>query len=70
MRISCEIKRLEHALRVLAKIVALHGDVYLPLFERIEKELLAVKKQEELRQRALNLASMKDNSHEGPSHKR
>ena len=69
MRKSVEIKKLEHALRVLAKIVALHGDVYLHLFARIEKELLAAKKQEELRQRALNLASMKDNSHEEPSDK-
>ena len=70
MRKSVQVKKLERALRVMAKIVTLHGDVYLPLFERLEKELLAARKQEVLHKRALKLSSMKDNPYESPSDKR
>ena len=70
LRKSVGVKRLERALRVMAKIVALHGDVYLPLFERLEKELFAARKQEALRKRALKLSSMTDNPYESPSDKR
>jgi hypothetical protein len=45
----------------LAKIVALHGDVYLPLFQRIEEELKQSKAQDEVRLRALKLAYQMEN---------
>lgn len=33
------VERLERALLTAARIVDLHGDVYLPIFERLEAEL-------------------------------
>ena len=36
---SITTTQLENALRVAAKLVKLHGTVYLPIFERVENEL-------------------------------
>lgn len=43
-------------MRFSAKIVALHGDAYLPIFERFEAEVEAARKREAARQRAIKLA--------------
>ena len=38
------IARLQHALKLCARIVVLHGEVYLPIFERLEKDIKALEK--------------------------
>lgn len=48
--------RLEAALAYTAACIAAHGDAYLPLFERLESELEAVRAKESTRDRALRLA--------------
>ena len=48
--------RLEAALAYTAACIAQHGDAYLPLFERIEVELEAMRAKESARDRALRLA--------------
>jgi hypothetical protein len=48
--------RIESALAYVAACIAAHGDAYLPLFERLEAELLAVRTKESARDRALRLA--------------
>lgn len=48
--------RLEAALAYTAACIDRHGDAYLPLFERLEAELEAVRAKESARDRALRLA--------------
>ena len=48
--------RLEVALAYIATCIDRHGDAYLPLFERIEVELEAMRAKESARDRALRLA--------------
>ena len=52
-------QQLEKALRQAAQIVADHGDKYLPLFERLERELVKAKHHQSARNRALKLAHRK-----------
>jgi hypothetical protein len=48
------VERLELTCKRLAKIISLYGDYYLPLFERVHKELVALKKSEDLLSIALS----------------
>ncbi|WP_299847943.1 hypothetical protein [uncultured Paracoccus sp.] len=50
------LQRIEQALEYAATCVALHGDAYLPLFERLEAELLAAQAKESALERARRLA--------------
>lgn len=49
------IERVERALLVLAYCIELDGDVHLPMYERFEQELEALRKKEDTRQRARRL---------------
>jgi hypothetical protein len=53
---SVTIERLERGLAVLAHCVTLDGDVYLPLYEKLERELDALRDKQDIlsrvRQRA------------------
>lgn len=49
-------KDLLTAYRVAAQMVADHGDKYLPLFERLDNELQALKKKDRILNRALDVA--------------
>ncbi len=49
-------KQLKKAYLQAAKIVALHGEKYIPIFERLEKEYNERKKQIETLNRAIKLA--------------
>lgn len=46
------IVRVERALLVLAYLIERDGDVYLPIFERLERDLAVLKAQEGTRNRA------------------
>ena len=49
-------RSLAMALKLAARIVTTHGDVYIPIFERVERELAHAKQCERSRQRAFKLA--------------
>lgn len=51
------IERVQRALVLMAYFIELDGDVYLPLYERLEKELAALLQREDTRERARNLLS-------------
>ena len=56
-----ELKRIENLRRKAAEIVARHGPVYLPIFERLEKEYeLAIQRECSL-QKAIELANEQRN---------
>lgn len=40
-----------------ARIIALHGEQYLPIFERLEKEIVLRKQKDELLQKALKIGT-------------
>lgn len=48
-------ERIEGALRIVAYIIDLHGEVYLPIFERLENELIAARKRRAPAERARRL---------------
>ena len=60
LRTGLDIVRLENALRIAADVVAEEGEAYLPIFERIERELHERKLKEEALCRARTI-SMKPN---------
>jgi hypothetical protein len=49
------IERIERALVLLAYFMELDGDVHLPMYEKFEAELLALKTKEDARARARRL---------------
>lgn len=51
------LNRLETALSYAAACVATHGEAYLPLFERLEAEVEAVRSKETALERARRLAA-------------
>ncbi len=55
-------KQLKKAYLQAAKIVALHGEKYLPIFERLEKEYKERKKQVSTLNRAIKLAQSGTNT--------
>ncbi len=57
---ASKIRRIENALKTCAKIVVLYGETYYPIFERLEKELEAAKKENEVYHRALKYVSDRD----------
>jgi hypothetical protein len=46
------VERLERALAIAAYVVARHGDVYAPIFERLERELEEVRRRRAAADRA------------------
>ncbi len=51
-------ERLERALMNMAYIITLHGEVYAPLFDRIERELLEMRQKTTATERARRLLEM------------
>lgn len=51
------IQELEHALKIAAKVVALYGQTYLPIFCRLQNELVKAKEAERMKTLALQLAA-------------
>jgi hypothetical protein len=51
------LEELQHLREIAAKVVALHGDVYLPIFECVHRELEARKQQTDLKALALKVAA-------------
>jgi hypothetical protein len=49
--------KLERAYRIAAEIVAKYGDSYLPVFERLHREMIKVTESQSVRNIALNVAS-------------
>ncbi|MGE0132392.1 MAG: hypothetical protein AB7U82_30285 [Blastocatellales bacterium] len=49
-------QELEHAVVLAARIVARYGDLYLPVFERLENDLNAARANEERLSRAIEIA--------------
>ena len=54
-------EEIQEAYRQAAVIVAKYGDVYLPIFERLETEIREIKKQKTLLKKAIEVASMTGN---------
>jgi hypothetical protein len=50
------IQELEHALKIAAKVVAMYGEVYLPIFSRLQNELVKAKEADKMKTLALELA--------------
>ncbi len=57
MKRAITIADLERSLAVLAKVVARYGDVYLPIFQRMEFELAAAQEREAALARARKMAN-------------
>jgi len=51
------IERLQHAQKIAAQIVKVHGEDYLPYFEKLEEEIKRYSQKSEAYERALKLAS-------------
>jgi hypothetical protein len=51
------VRHVERALLVAAQLVAYHGDAYLPIFERLERELAALHRQTSAVERARTIAA-------------
>ncbi|MEQ9297607.1 MAG: hypothetical protein RIF33_03540 [Cyclobacteriaceae bacterium] len=51
------VARLEKCLKTIAKVVAEHGEDYLPIFERVHAELEKKRQQQRILDMALNLAN-------------
>lgn len=49
------VERLERGLLMLAHIIRMDGDVYLPIFARLEQELEVARRQQDTMARALSL---------------
>lgn len=49
-------QRVERALITAARIVDMHGDVYVPIFERLERELLEIRRKGSAAERARMIA--------------
>ncbi|HVX00845.1 MAG TPA: hypothetical protein VHA52_10485 [Candidatus Babeliaceae bacterium] len=47
---------LERALKILARVVSLYGETYLPLFNRLYDDLLKAKEADKMKALALQLA--------------
>lgn len=54
---SPTIEELEHAQMIAANVVAIFGDAYLPIFERVLKELYEYQKRMSVKSLALNLST-------------
>ncbi len=50
------IEELEDALKIAAKVVALYGETYLPIFKRLHDELLKAQEGEKTKRLALEMA--------------
>lgn len=50
------VNELERAIKIAARVVVLHGEVYLPLFNRLHKELMKEKEKQETESLAFRLA--------------
>ncbi len=61
MNIEVSEEEIQEAYRQAAVIVAKYGDVYLPIFERLETEIREIKKQKALLKKAIEVASMTGN---------
>jgi len=56
------LAELEHAAKVMAKVVVMYGEDYLPIFMRLQREISAGKEAEKMKLLALELAkSYSDN---------
>lgn len=51
------LERVQRALLLMAYFIELDGDVYLPLYERLENELATLLQRENTKERARNLLS-------------
>ena len=49
-------QRIENAMHIIATIIANDGDIYLPIFQRLEKELDAHQEKEKSLKRALEIS--------------
>ncbi|HAA13071.1 MAG TPA: hypothetical protein DCE41_15815 [Cytophagales bacterium] len=56
------LDRVRNAYKISARVVHLYGDRYLPLFERLHKELEAMEKKEVLKKIALKVAEDSEKS--------
>lgn len=51
------IHELEHALKIAAKVVAMYGDVYLPIFSRVQNDLTKAMETDKMKTLALQMAN-------------
>jgi hypothetical protein len=58
-KFNCMMRRIENSMRIVASLIAAEGDVYLPIFQRLENELSEHKLKEKSLRRALEI-SQKD----------
>ncbi len=60
------VEDLRTAYRVAARLVTDHGEQYLPLFERLDHEIQAHEKRQEMKARALQVSKRKPKGRSGP----
>lgn len=53
---SHSLSNLEKCLQIAARVVALYGDVYVPIFERVHDEVLKVRQKGYIKLLAINIA--------------
>lgn len=56
-RDDIDIRRIESALGVAARVVQIHGPLFLPVFERLEKEVARRRRQDKAMQRVEKAAA-------------
>ena len=50
-------EQIKHAYQIAAKVVRLHGDKYLPIFQRLHIEMEKIKQNEQIKAIALSVSS-------------
>lgn len=50
------VANLEHAVKILARVLSLYGEIYLPLFNRLYADLQTAKEADKMKTLALQLA--------------
>jgi hypothetical protein len=54
------VQEIEHAMKIAAKVVAVYGDTYLPIFKRLHSELLKAQESNATKNLAIQIAQQYD----------
>ena len=56
------VQEIEHAMKILAKVVSMYGETYLPIFKRLHTEFLKAQEANETKALAIEIAKGYDAS--------
>jgi hypothetical protein len=58
--VMATLKEIEHAMKILAKVVSLYSETYLPIFKRLHTEFLKAQEADETKNLAIQIAKQYD----------